>query len=198
MKGKTMREFEQRETVIYGGAFNPPTRAHQAIVQACVEYAEPKNADVWLLPSASRTDKQIEVAFERRIELCEALLADVMTRTVEVHVEPMELNRGVQTETYDTVRELEQLYPDRHFTWVFGADSVATMHTWDHGKWLQEELSMLVINRPGVVMQQLGNHATHLAVDAGPFSSTALRQRIHDGDPFDDLVGESVYRLLAV
>lgn len=101
-----MREFEQRETVIYRGAFNPPTRAHQAIVQACVDYAEPRNADVWLLPSASRADKQIEVGRERRIELCEALLSDVMRRTVDVHVELMELDRGLQTETYDTVREL--------------------------------------------------------------------------------------------
>ncbi len=193
-----MHEFERQETVIYGGAFNPPTRAHQAIVQACVEYAEPRNAEVWLLPSASRTDKQIEVPNERRLELCQALLADVMTRTVAVNVEPMELERGVQTETYDTVRELALLYPERAFTWVFGADSVATMRSWDHGAWLQENLSMLVINRPGVALQELGRHATHLSVDAGGFSSTALRQRINDGDSFDDLVGDNVYRLLSV
>lgn len=191
-----MHEYERQETIIYGGAFNPPTRAHQAIVQACVDYAEPRNADVWLLPSASRADKQIEVGYARRIELCHALLADVIKRTVDVCVESMELDRGLQTETYDTVRELEQQYPKRNFTWVFGADSVATMSTWDHGDWLQENLSMLVINRPGVMPPQLGAHATHLAVDAGDFSSTALRQRISNGDPFDDLVGQHVRELL--
>lgn len=191
-----MHEFERQETIIYGGAFNPPTRAHQAIVQACVDYAEPRQADVWLLPSASRADKQIEVGRERRIALCQALLSDVMKRTVDVHVELMELDRGIQTETYDTVRELEDKYPSRHFTWVFGADSVATMSTWDHGEWLRENLSMLVIHRPGVAPLRLGARATHLAVDAGDFSSTALRTRISSGDPFDDLVGQHVRELL--
>lgn len=193
-----MERFEQKETVIYGGAFNPPTRAHQAIVQACVAYAEPRQADVWVLPSASRSDKSIEVSYERRLELCDALLADVMARTVSLRVETMELDRGVPTETYDSVRELAAKYPDHHFTWVFGADSVASMPQWDHGQWLQDTLSLLVINRPGVAQQTLGANATQLAVDAGPYSSTALRQRIDDGEDFDDLVGESVYRLLRV
>ncbi len=192
-----MIELEPQETIIYGGAFNPPTRAHQAILQACVDYAEPRQAEVWLLPSASRTDKIIETDHSQRLAFCEALTQDVIRRTVLLNIETTELLRESPTETYDTVRELEAQYPHRRFTWVFGADSVATMPTWDHGDWLRENLSMLVINRPGAVLPQLGVHAAELAVEAGSFSSTELRRRLADDEGYDDLVGQHVYAVLA-
>ena len=105
----------RQETIIYGGAFNPPTVAHQQILQSCVEYAESIDGDVWLLPSASRADKEIDVSVARRIQLCEALARDVVSESVDVRVETSELIRGVQTETYDTVREFDAKYPDRYF-----------------------------------------------------------------------------------
>jgi len=191
-----MERNQQRETVIYGGAFNPPTRAHQAILQACVDYAEPRQADVWLLPSASRVDKRIEVDREKRLAFCDALTQDVLQRTVRVAVETTELDRTYLTETYDTVRELEAQHPERAFTWVFGADSVASMPTWEHGEWLRETLSMLVIHRPGTELPPLGPRAVQLAIDAGMFSSTELRRRLVSRERFDDIVGGNVHALL--
>ena len=189
--------MKPRETIIYGGAFNPPTRAHQAILQGCIDYAEPRHADVWLLPSASRRDKSIDVSRERRIELCAALVQDCLRRTVMVGVNPLELDRDVPTETYDTVRELENRYPERTFTWVFGADSVATMREWNHGEWLRENLDMLVIDRPGYETVELGARATRLCVQTSELSSTELRRRIDTGEDYDELVGPAVGALLA-
>lgn len=60
-----------KNTIIYGGAFNPPTRAHQAILQACIDYAEQLSVDaeVWLMPSGDRVDKKIEASYADRLEL---------------------------------------------------------------------------------------------------------------------------------
>ena len=193
-----MEKVTSQETVIYGGAFNRPTLAHQAILQACVDYAEPRKADVWLLPSASRVDKAIEVERDERIAFCEALTRDVMSRTVSLAVETFELDRTELTETYDTVRELDARFPERTFTWVFGADSVASMDTWDHGRWLQNHLSMLVINRPGTPLPVLGPRAVELPVDAGNYSSTELRRRLATGEPYEDMVSPEVAHLISV
>lgn len=186
-----------KETIIYGGAFNPPTRAHQAILQACIDYAEPRDADVWLLPSANRRDKQIEATYERRIELCQALCRDVVRRTVSVDVNTIELDRERETETYDTVCELTQRYEDREFTWVFGSDSVATMRSWSHGEELYDGLSMLVVERPSIEPVQLGARAVRLQVEAGDMSSTELRRRMSAGEDYMPLVGRHVGALLA-
>ena len=187
-----------KETIIYGGAFCPPTRAHEAILQACIDYAEPREADVWLLPSANREDKTIDATRERRLELCEALCQDVVRRTVNLRVDTMELDRDRPTETYDTVRELMAVNQDRTFTWVFGSDSVATMRSWGHGEWLQDNLSMLVIDRPGVPQIALGANAVRLQVATGDMSSTELRRRIRTGEDYAPLVGRHVGALLAL
>ncbi len=188
---------QSRETVIYGGAFNPPTRAHQAILQGCIDYAEPRNADIWLLPSAGRRDKAIDEPRELRLELCRALVRDVLCRTVEVAINTTELDRERSTETYETVRELNDLFPERQFIWVFGADSVMTMADWNYGGWLLDTLDMLVVERPGYATGELGPRATRLMVDTGDISSTELRGRLRLGVGYDDLVSPSVGVLLS-
>lgn len=190
--------MEKKETVLFGGAFNPPTRAHEAILQACVEYAEPRAADVWVVPSASRADKTIETSRELRLEYCQALTRDVLRRTVQIEVQVMELDREYQTETYDTVQELELLYPERSFTWVFGADSVASMGSWHHGRWLKETLPMLVVDRPGAPLLSLGKRAMMLDVQTGGLSSTELRRRMEEGECYDEFVGPHVKELLSL
>lgn len=186
-----------KPTVIYGGAFNPPTRAHQAILQACVEYARPLDGDIWLLPSASRADKHIDTPETWRIELCEALARDVMRRGVQLRIDTTELSRPKPTETYDTVCEFREMYPEREFTWVFGADSVQTMREWHGGEWMYDNLSMLVVPRAGTNVAALGSHARYLAMQQpSNISSTIVRACIAAGEPFDDLVGDQVYHLL--
>lgn len=190
-------QANRKETIIYGGAFNPPTRAHQQILQASVMYAQDQGGDVWLLPSASRADKEINVSIARRIQLCEALARDVVSDSVEVRVETSELVRGVPTETYDTVCEFNSRYPDRYFRWVFGADSVGTMEQWHHGQWMKENLPMLIVPRQGHQAQLLGENATMLAVTPLATSSTEVRQRIANGENYDELVTEKVAQVLA-
>lgn len=191
------REKNPRETIVYGGAFNPPTRAHQAILQACVERAHLDDADVWLLPSASRSDKEIDVSVARRIELCEALARDIVQSDVQLRVDTTELIRGVQTETYDTVCEYEAKYPERAFTWVFGSDSVASMSSWRGGEWMCDNLPMLVVERPGSPAPALGRYARVLSVATPNISSTLLRSRLQSGEQYDDLVSPEVGLVLS-
>lgn len=184
-----------QETIIYGGAFNPPTLAHQAIVQACIEYAKPRGADVWLLPSASRRDKEIAAPREYRLELIRALLDDVDVGQVNVAVHTLELDRPELTETYTTVCELQRVYPERRFVWVFGSDSVVSMPTWNHGAWLAQNLPMLIVQRDDISYPTSTNCRV-LGVTTRGFSSTELRRRLAAGELYDDLVGGAVAVLL--
>ena len=195
-KGAMLME-KQRETIVYGGAFNPPTKAHQAILQSCIEYAEPLGADVWLLPSGDRKDKTIGVNKERRLAFCEALIRDVMRRTVVVGINIIEMEREHPTETYETVLALKAKYPDRSFVWVFGSDSIATMLSWNRGDWMKSNLSMLVIDRPGAPKVEIGPNAAWLPVQADEMSSTELRRRIAASEPYDELVSPNVAAVLA-
>lgn len=186
----------QRETIVYGGAFNPPTRAHQAILQACVDRATSTGGDVWLLPSGERADKSIGVSIEDRLRMCRALAEDIVAETVSIDVQDRELRRESQTETYDTVQELEREYPGRSFRWVFGADSLATMKEWSGGEWMYENLDMLVVERRGNITPQLGARAVLLEVETPDVSSTLVRTTLSQGGDAVPLVGRKVADVL--
>lgn len=192
----TMRTPETTETIIYGGAFNPPTLAHEMILQACVDEARERGADVWVMPSGDRADKTIAVERATRLGYIAAMLDDLDTEGVAIKVITNELDREVAVETFDTVIELESENPERELVWVFGADSTETMGEWKNGDWLLENIRMLVIEREGSKINPLAKRALAMTVITPPISSTNVRERLLVGEPIDGYVGSAVAALL--
>lgn len=191
-----MEQIRKQETIIYGGAFNPPTLAHKAILEACVDYAQIKQADVWVMPSGDRQDKTIATSRAMRLAYIDAMIESVDNSELIPEVVTTELDRAVMVETYDTVKELEEEYPDRSFTFVFGADSTETMASWHKGEYLLENLSMLVVERVGSTVNPMARHSIRMQVEAPNVSSTLVRERLAAGIPITDLVAAPVALLL--
>lgn len=187
---------ELKETIVYGGAFNPPTKAHQAILQACIDRAEQSGADVWVMPCGNRVHKTIDVPRDTRIRYAEALANDIVWRSVDVRIETTELDNGIETETYDTAIMMNDLYPDRKFVWVFGTDSVATIESWKEGAWLKDHLPMLIVRRPNTPEVELGKNADWLVTEPSTISSTEVRLLLEAEEPVDHLVTPSVLACL--
>lgn len=193
-----MEKLQNKGTIIYGGAFNPPTLAHVAILKACFEYAEVHEADVWVMPSGNRLDKTIPTSRDRRLDYIDALIADAARDDRDVAtIEMGELDRIVPVETSDTVAELRAAHPERDFTFVFGADSTETMADWKDGAELLESLSMLVVEREGSRINPLARHAVRLNVTTPEVSSTIVRAQMACHGTVSGLVSPSVERLIA-
>ena len=177
-----------KDILIYGGAFNPPTIAHQTVAQAAADYAEKHEMELWILPSGKRADKQIDVDVDTRLSLVRALLASLTTSTT-VRICDIELKNDTLTQTIDTHRKLEKMYPQSRFMWLFGSDSVNTMHQWNEGDWLLSNLGMLIVQRPGFEIDiPLGDNAHFLDVEQIDISSTEVRERRFAGLPIEHLV----------
>ena len=187
---------QNQPTILYGGAFNPPTKAHAAILDALAEHARGENADVWLLPSGNRRDKAIETDMSVRISYLYALFASGNMAGIDVRIEPCELRSDAPTETFVTHEYLGERYPDREFAWVFGSDSVNAMRQWRRGSWLLEHLRMIVIERPGHPLSEAPRRCQILKLGEMAVSSTDVRARLHDGSPVDDLVPPPVIGVL--
>ena len=189
-----MNDQKQIETVIYGGAFNPPTLAHVAILKACFAYARRKGAEVWVMPSGNRHDKTIAASRSRRLAYVEAMIRDAGG---DARVELLELDRRIPVETIDTVRELKARYPERIFRFVFGADSTETMGEWRGGRELLDTLPMLVVEREGSAINPQARNVESLAVQTPSVSSTQVRQCLAAGASYAHLVSPRVAQLLA-
>jgi nicotinate-nucleotide adenylyltransferase len=191
-----METRQRTETIIYGGAFNPPTRAHISILQACVDYARDRDADVWVMPSGARTDKPDAFDHARRLQYSEAMMMDVDSQGVKTMLYTKELERTIPVETFDTVLELDEAFPEREFTWVFGADSTETMADWREGEWLLENLSMLVLERDGYTINPLAKRAVLLSIPQLHISSTDVRNGLASGLDVSSMVTPRILSLI--
>ncbi len=171
--------MQTSETIVYGGAFNPPTKAHQAIVEACAERAFASDGEVWIVPSGSRADKQIDVDISDRLQMCYALARSV-NHSDRVRVNDTELLRDAPTETIDTMREFIDQHPDRSFHWVFGADSLEHIAEWRGGEWMLEYVSILAVPRVGSLALKLGERIQLLDVIPPVTSSTEVREKLRE------------------
>lgn len=191
-----MKDNLRHETIIYGGAFNPPTLAHGSILQACIEFAHEHESEVWVMPSGDRLDKTIATPRQRRLMYVQAMIADMVCVDVDVRIDTTELDQDAYTETDHTIRHLSDLYPEKRFRFVFGADSTQTMESWQNGSWILDETPMLVVERTGSTINPLARHAIALAIQATDVSSTQVRRRIEQGNSIDDYVSASVGRVI--
>lgn len=185
-----------KQAIIYGGAFNPPTVAHQAILQSAIDVAKERNAEVWLLPSGDRVDKTIDSPLDKRLMLLEAFIKSVQTYDVPVRIEHHELRLAPPTHTINTYNALEVLYPEYEQVWVFGSDSIQTMLEWGEGERLYNELNMLITERPGFELAQLPPKASLLQFDSIVVSSTQVREMLDRNEEVGHLVPPLIGELL--
>lgn len=188
---------KNKKVIIYGGAFNPPTKAHHAILEALVDIAKENDSEIWIVPSGERPDKTIGISIDMRLALCEALIKSTQNQGVIIRLIDFELLAQTETNTLDSSMYLEKTYPDCTFTWVFGSDSIKTMHTWPGGEQLFSSLDMLIVPRPHYKLTSLPPHARVIpAVKAFPESSTQVRERLKKGHSVDHLTPEHVAKIL--
>lgn len=184
-----------KKILLYGGAFNPPTRAHTAIFSACLRYAQQNSMEFWLLPSGPRPDKSIVLDPELRLQLIRAALTDLGI-VDSVKVLELELRQLGLTESYLTIEKLRSQYPDKKFIWVFGSDSIETMKEWGGGERIFLNQQMLIIQRRGHVITEVPPNAVLVDVETPDISSTSVRQLARLGRSFDQWVTPSVAKLI--
>lgn len=183
------------ETIIYGGSFNPPTLAHEAIVGACLDLY-PKS-EVWVMPSADRDDKSIDISKDHRLEMIARLVCGFATDRVKVCLAELE-ELPPPTKTWRTVEYLEGNYPERNFKYVFGSDAYNNMHSWERGEHLQKTLDIIFIPR-------IENPEAPTEINVTPIpknwivegiSSSLARDQATKGRGLHDLVPRAVARYI--
>lgn len=180
---------------IYGGAFNPPTKAHEAVVAACLQHEAVD--EVWVMPSADRFDKQFTVAARDRVAMLEMFVAECR-QYGRVALSRVELEQiGPPTETGKTARFLREVYPTHDFRFVFGADAYNSMEAWDGGLELKSNLPMLVVVRGSEPIKPGPNVEVLPAVVYDDVSSTQVREACVNGGRLDDFVLGGVARYIA-
>lgn len=201
--------------VCYGGTFDPIHNGHLAVARTV---RDALSAQIALLPAhdpphkgPTRADAQqraamLDLAVDGERGLC---------------VDRRELNREGPSWTVVTLAELRrELGNDMPIAWLIGADSLLQLASWHRWRELFELAHILVVDRAGTAVDadalgilapevlaeikprwrdpgQLAAAAhggfAHVALPAlRPESSTELRRRIRDGEPWQEWVPPAV------
>jgi len=175
--------------LIFGGSFNPPTLAHEAIIKKCLTL--PEFNQVWVMPSTSRNDKQISLGGEQRLQMLKLIKVANFNNDPRLVVSNYELKLPHNSEMYKTILALEQHYPNDKFWFVFGGDSYDTIPDWPRSEWLSKNMKVIVISD---VPREVTTFSLHS--DLTNISSTEVRENTFKGLPILKLVSPIVEKFI--
>lgn len=170
---------------IMGGTFDPIHIGHLACAEQ-VREAYGLSAVVFV-PAGNpvfKRDREVTPARDR-LEMCRLAVAS----NPAFDVSALEIERGGNTYTVDTLRELRSFYPDNvELFFITGADAVAKISRWHESAEVARLARFIAVTRPGYDLSQV-----RCELEGGPFSvdflemtalsvsSSDLRARVREG-----------------
>lgn len=178
---------------LFGGSFNPPHIAH-LIVAECVRDQFGLN-EVWWIPNATPPHKPEAnlVAVRHRLEMTRRAVAP----HADFEVCEIEVQREGVSYTVETVRALQEQYPDTDFALIIGSDSLDSFGEWHRPDEIAERVPLIVYKRPGaieaVAEPRFANHVRYVAAPVMEVSGTEVRARCRAGRSIRYLVPDPVW-----
>jgi nicotinate-nucleotide adenylyltransferase len=182
---------------VFGGTFDP---IHVGHLVAAVNAKAALGLDRVLLmvanvPWQKAGDRAVSSA-EDRLALVEAAVGDVPG----LEASALEIERGGESYTVDTLYQLREAGPDDELYLIVGWDVAASLTTWERHEKMQALATLVVVNRPGAGrphrLDEAGWKSVEVTVPNLEISSTDLRARAADGRPLDYLVPGSAVRFI--
>ena len=171
---------------ILGGTFDP---VHIGHLVAAVNVRHAMALDRVLLVVANhpwqKSARAITPAADR-LAVVEAAVAG----TEGVEASAIEIDRGGDSYTADTLEQLVEEGPDRELFLVVGADVAAELDTWRRTDVVARLATVVVVTRGGRPAVDVGPpwRVEQVPIPALEISSSDLRARAADGRPLDHLV----------
>ncbi len=181
---------------VFGGAFNPIHIAHLIIAE---DVRQQMHLDkVLFIPYAKPPHKDHDelIDAETRLHLIKLAISD----NPYFEASDIEIKRGKNSITYtvDTLMELRETYKSEQvkFYLIIGIDNLIELHTWkDPGK-LFLLAEVVVLNRPGFLIQNVDNDYNRQVIFVPApnldISATDIRHKIKENKSIKYLVPKQV------
>ena len=183
---------------ILGGTFDP---VHIGHLVAATEVRWALELDRVLMVVANAPWQK---AGHRRVTPAEhrlAMVAAALEGVDGVEASDIEIARGGETYTADTVATLRESEPDAVLFLVIGTDVANDLHTWMRTDELRREVTLAVVDRAGDAadidaLTRDGWRAERVRIPSLESSSSDIRERVCLGKPIDFLVPPGAIRYL--
>jgi nicotinate-nucleotide adenylyltransferase len=152
---------------LFGGSFDPPHIAHEAIVKALL--SEEEIDKVIVMPTFLNPFKlQSFAPSELRLKWLKEIFADYEN----VEIDDFEVSKGEKVPTIQSVKYLLKKYKKIYL--VIGADNLKTLHKWKNFEELEKLVTFIVVSRQEIKIPK-NFMSLNINID---ISSSTLRQSI--------------------
>lgn len=185
---------------IFGGAFNPVHVAHLIMAENVRE--QMLLDKVIFIPYANPPHKPHDELIDSAHRLKMLELAITGNTNFEINDIEIRNARFSRNYTVDTLLSLRESYKSEQgkLYLIIGLDNLIELHTWKEPGKLFVLSEVLVINRPGFVVQNVKNdyarQVTYVSVPNIDISSTGVRNRIKDNKSIKYLVPEDIEKYI--
>ena len=181
----------KRRIGFYGGTFDPFHSGHLKMARAAADRLDLHR--VCFVPTSQNPLKgQAPTATPvQRVEMIRRGIEGESAFTVWEG----ELERPGPGYTLDTVRHVEQVYPNCHLFWIIGSDQLPYLSQWHGIGTLVQKIRFILMQRPGFDLEWPCIPGLFLyPVDnpLSPISATDIRRRLKDGKSLRGLVPDTV------
>ena len=186
-----------RRVGMFGGAFDPPHVAHRALVQTALQQLQLDR--LHLVPTGRAWHKPRALSdATHRLAMAELAFGDL----AGVVVDPRETLRQGPSYTVDSLRELQEIYPEAQLYLLIGADQARVLQTWHDWQGVLRAAIVCVAGRGGHTAPPVeppsgfAARFTPLRLPDIPVSATDIRTRAAAGQSIAPLVGDAVARYI--
>ena len=176
---------------IYGGSFNPIHFGHTGLAQWVVNNTDLD--EVWLMVSPNNPLKDASILADEQKRLAaakEAIGDGRLANGKRIIVSDFEFTLPRPTYTANTLRALQEAYPEHEFTLIIGEDNLNIFNKWREYQYILDTYRIFVYPRRNIISQTSQQHEdilrkannVKLLADAPYFdiSSTELRKNLHN------------------
>lgn len=184
--------------VIFGGTFNPPTRAHLDIATEALYYLDAEK--VLFVPVSDLYKKDdVEISYHR-VNMLNLAIGNF--RRLEIDF--TEVDSVKLTYTYETVEKIKSQYQDKELFLLIGADNLEDFKNWKNQRSIMENCSLLVVNRnnssideiieSNKILTEFKDKIIEAPIEEIEISSTEVRNRIasNELEGLENLVDKEV------
>jgi nicotinate-nucleotide adenylyltransferase len=177
---------------LFGGSFNPPHVAHQIVAEIARDQFGFE--EVWWIPNATPPHKSSDELAEVEHRL--AMTERVVSNHPAFRLCDIEIKRAGVSYTVETIRALQEQYPDTEFGLLIGSDSLDQFAGWRCPEEIADRVPLVVYKRPGVISEvakpRFANQVHFVSAPVMEVSGTEIRSRCRSGRSIRYLVPEPV------
>lgn len=182
---------------IFGGTFDP---IHVGHLVAAVNARHAVGLDRVIMVVANipwqKAEQRAVSSPEDRLALVEAAVGEVEG----LEASSMEIERGGESYTADTLAQLQRADPEAELFLIIGWDVAQVLTTWTRWEEVQRLATLVVVNRPGSPppyhLTEAGWRVVEVTVPNLEISSSDLRARAAERRPLDYLIPEAGVRCI--